>query len=482
MSERLNHWQLKQVGHSFMRASIMLVFLIIAVLASTVLVSQTAAQSPDSGVSSGTIAYVRGDSRDEIRLIEADGSNDRRLWAHGQADSQNNFAVLSLDWRPDGNELAFSSNHERTCSIFSSDLYSLRADGQGFRRVSNGPQCDSLDSYPKGAVTVTVRNYTSKFDTLFYLYVHGAPEVIGVVIPWNGVATVTFPEVADLGAINQIVALLHTGDSTDLHSDYRWYIGEVDVQAGTTVTATPNPAPAYGDGAPYFGAWGPTWRGDGSRIGYARSAGACLGVYSLPAGNVPFGMVDEPILTADDISPCSVAWGPAAATANQVIFLAYPNLGMDGATFYHTTEGTAASSGTRLFSLGSTVLLLWYDWLPNGEGFLFVRTTKFANTSFVEANLFEYNFASGEITQLTNLSDEFVRSFSVSPDGQSIVIERAPSLESSTSDLWLMNRDGSNLRLLVANGAAPAWGSAATGTPAPAPGPGQLYLPVLASD
>lgn len=450
-----------------MLATLKIALVTLAALLGSVLVGIAHSSTPPAGAGAGSIAYVRADTGDEIRLIEPDGSNDRRLWAHGLADPQNVFDILSLDWRPDGSELAFSSNHERTCSIFGSDIYSIQIAASSFRRVTNGPDCASLSGYPKGSVTVTVRNDTSKFDTNFYVYVQGAPGIIGVTIPWNGVATVTFPDVADFGAVNQWVALLHTGDSTDLHSDYRWYVGEVDVQPAQMVTATPNPAPAFGDGAPYFGAWGPTWRNDGSRIGYARSAAACLNAYSVPANNAPLGVTGEPIIMADDISPCSLAWGPTAATANQVIFLAYPNLGMDGATFYRAAEGAAASSATELFSLGSTVLLLWYDWLPDGEGFLFVRTTEFANTSFVEANLFEYNFATGSITQLTYLNDEFVRSFGVSPDGQSIVFERAPSLDSLESDLWLMNRDGSDLRLLVTNGSAPAWGFADTEEPTP---------------
>ncbi|HYN89984.1 MAG TPA: hypothetical protein VER55_15730, partial [Ardenticatenaceae bacterium] len=337
-------------------------------------------------------------------------------------------------------------------------------------------------------VTVTNRNNTSKFDTNIYVYVQGAPGILGVISPWNGVATVTFPDVADLGGINQQVALLHAGDPRDRHDDYRWYVAEVDVQPGRTVTASPDPAPAYGDGAPYFGAWGPIWRSDGSRIGYARSAAACLNSYAVPAGDRSPGVQGEPIIIADEISPCSMAWGPTAATANQVVFLAYPNLGRDGATFYRATEGTAASSATRLFSIGSTVLLLWYDWLPEGEGFLFVRTTKFVNTSFVEANLFEYNFATGEISQLSNLTDEFVRSFSVSPDGESIVFERAATLESPDSDLWIMNRDGSGLRLLVERGRAPNWSPRESGLPIPTPtatstplpaGESRTYLPAI---
>jgi Tol biopolymer transport system component len=198
----------------------------------------------------------------------------------------------------------------------------------------------------------------------------------------------------------------------------------------------------------------------------------------VPAKNTPIGTLGDPVLTSDDIAPCHMAWAPTLALADQVIFAAYPNLGMDGATFYQATEGDTASNGTKLFSIGATNLLLWYDWAPDGQSLLFVHTTKFANTSFVESNLFEYNLATGQITQLSNLSDEFVRSFSVSPNGELVVFERAATLDSATSDLWIMNRDGSNLHLLVKNGRIPNWSSQEPTVPSPVP-PKQklLFLP-----
>ena len=64
--------------------------------------SQTASRP-----SIGTIAYVRGGT--EVRLIEPDGSNDRRLWTH--PDETQELGIYGVAWRPDGKELAFSSAH-----------------------------------------------------------------------------------------------------------------------------------------------------------------------------------------------------------------------------------------------------------------------------------------------------------------------------------------------------------------------------------
>lgn len=113
----------------------------------------------------------------------------------------------------------------------------------------------------------------------------------------------------------------------------------------------------------------------------------------------------------------------------------------------------------------------------------------------IYANIYAYNFASSQATRLTNFNDEFARQLSVSPDGQQIVFERASALwyapwEEPKVDLWVVDRDGSNLRLLVQNGYAPAWSSrephvpTPTVTPIPTPNPdedaeadGRIFLP-----
>ena len=79
------------------------------------------------------------------------------------------------------------------------------------------------------------------------------------------------------------------------------------------------------------------------------------------------------------------------------------------------------------------------------------------------SDIFEYNFATQEITQLTpTLNDESeyggARGLSISPDGQQIVFERAVYLYDAPSSLWIMNRDGSDLHKLLDDAGRPAWG------------------------
>jgi Tol biopolymer transport system component len=70
---------------------------------------------------SGTIAYIRGST--EIRLIDPNGTNERRLWTH--PDARAALGINDLAWRPDGKELAFSSGHAAATSLYDADIYTL---------------------------------------------------------------------------------------------------------------------------------------------------------------------------------------------------------------------------------------------------------------------------------------------------------------------------------------------------------------------
>lgn len=405
--------------------------------------AQTAAQGSSAAPARGTIAYVRGGT--EIRLVEADGTGDRKLWTHEYA--KEGSAIHDLAWRPDGKELAFSSSHMNIASLYHSDLYAVGADGKGFRKITNAPDHSELGRYPKGSVTVTVRNEQplwkqSRASTgVFFVYVVGADEPQALTIPPGSSRTLVFKSVADFGD--------HAQPVVAMYGNYRWFIPGVDVKAGRTIKS-----PDFGisgDGYELFGAFRPVWRADGSRLSYRN--GLCL-VSTTPAQPTPGELVFQRLFAGEQPSgACAWDWGPTAALADQLIYSA--NSEGEGTSIHRVREG-GAHPGTKLHPFSELDLQILSDlrWLPDGNGFLY----SFPDLAYEFGNLFRYDFATKRATPLTNFEGEYVRAFDISPDGQWVVFERAKSWRDDKEvDLWLMRSDGTGARLLVRNGLAPSW-------------------------
>jgi hypothetical protein len=408
---------------------------------------------------SGTIAYIRPNDQtgDEIWQIEPDGSNNRRIWSVGQPDPNHIASITDLDWRPDAGQLAFSSNHEEVgdiaCSLFDSDLYAIWPDGSGYRRITNAPACANLATFPKGSVTITVRNASTR--NPLFVYIQGAPKVQSVLVSQGSSATVTFNDVADFGDgfLQQAVVIW---------ADGRWLapIALADVKPGQTVHAD-GTVDVVGAGTKYFGAYVPSWHNSGSRLGYILASAGDM--YQVPSNPVA-GEYGEPVLNLGaSITPSSdvMDWGPMPALANQILYASHLHGGI-----YRVTEGSD-TVGTKLIETGIEGVID-LQWLPDGSGFLFTQQ------NFVDrSNVYRYDFATGDTTQLTQFTTEFAIDVSPSPDGQSIVLERSATNDLSTGDLWIMRRDGTDLHLLVQNGLRPSWSQRAPQSPK------RVYLPLV---
>ena len=402
-----------------------------------------APQASSAASARGTIAYVRGGT--EIRLVEADGTGDRRLWTHEFA--KEGSAIHNLAWSPDGKELAFSSSHMNVASLYHADLYAVGPDGKGIRKITNAPDHSELARYPKGSVSVTVRNEQPAWKQsqasagVFFVYVAGADEPQAVTLPPGSSKTLLFKSVADFGD--------HAQPVVAMYGNYRWVLPGVDVRAGRAVKS-----PDFGisgDGYELFGAFRPVWRADGSRLSYRN--GLCL-VSSAPARPTPGEVIFQPLFAGEHPSgACAWDWGPTAALADQVLYTT--NDGEEGSSIFRLKEG-GTHPGARLHTFSSAGLQLLLDlrWLPDGSGFLYA----FPDLAYEFGNLYRYDFATKRATQLTNFEGEYARAFDISPDGQWIVFERAKSWrEDKNVDLWLMRADGTGARLLVRNGLAPSW-------------------------
>jgi len=397
--------------------------------------------SPINKPFQGVIAYMRDEK--EIRLIQPDGSGDHQLWTH--KDAQPYSGIGDLAWSPDGKNLAFSSGHASATSLFHSDLYVIKSDGSGLRKLTNPPDPTKYSGYAKGKVSVTVRNDSYSFQSsnatagTFFVYVAGADAPQLVTIPPGSTKTLNFNSVADFGQKAQAIVAIY--------GNYRWFEAGTDVQAGKSVKA-PDMS-ITGDGIEYFGAFHPVWRSDGSEISYR--TGTCTvdrvpvdppeGEFYFKAmfsGKAPFGA-------------CSWDWGPTPASAKQLI---YTENSSESAIFLMNEGGT--HPGTKLVNYSEVQYQLLEDlhWLPDGSGFLYSTVDLMRSSS----NIFRYDFATKQTTQVTKFENEFARKFSIAPDGKWIVYERTKVYdENSPTDLWIQEMNGSNSRLLVKNGRSPSW-------------------------
>ncbi len=403
-------------------------------------------QFNDSAVRpTGAIAYIKlGGS--EIRLIDSNGKNDRLLWTH--PDAKDPLGLFDLAWRPDGKELAFSSAHEAISSLYHADLYGIRPNGSGFRKITNAPDRNDFDKYKKGSISVTVRNNQYTFQQaqsssgIFIVNIIGADQPQQVTIPPGSSKTLVFKSVADFG--NQAQALVA------FNGQYRWAMPGTDVIAGTNVKAPD--LIISGDGIEYFGAFRPIWKQDGSQLSYR--SGTCL-VQTIPANSKETGKEFRPMFSGKTpMGSCTWAWGPTPALADQVLYT--DNSDDGGSGVFLMKERSVHDPATRvmLFSDLQYQLLNDLHWLPDGSGFLYSTVNLFRDA----ANIFWYDMRSKKTTQVTQLQGSFARKFSISPSGKQIVYERSNTADEYDSiDLWIIGLNGKGERLLVKNASCPSW-------------------------
>jgi hypothetical protein len=283
--------------------------------------------------------------------------------------------------------------------------------------------------------------------------------------------TLVFNDVADLGDFSQAVVAID--------GNYRWISTPVQVQQGQNATVALS---LYGWGTDEVGAFKPAWHSDGTRLGYAFGCASLYGISDHPTA----GTMGQVLFNREGISPCVMAWGSTSAKASQFVYSTSTNTqDAQGRGIYLTAENSSTPP-TRLITTDAYVFGIQY--LPDASGFIISMTDQDMYHLGDSSSLWRYDFASGALTQLTHLKLEYVRDFSISPDGQSIVFERAPKQSfyffGGPSDLWIMGIDGSNPHLLVAGGAHPSWSRGALQMPGSGTSSGtslqnKLYIPLV---
>ncbi len=367
----------------------------------------------------GTLAYFRvvGAAQNkpgimELHLVNPDGSNDRIIFR-----TPRGLATIfpSVIWRPDGREIAFVSPQECESSGFNSDIYALRPDGAGLRRITNAPKGEDLAQLPQGSVTVTVKNMIVD-STVYFVYVEGAQKMKLVTVPPRDSATITLDHVADLGR-KQFVYVKSGAGIWFSPSAY------AEVVPGQTVAAAGIMQIATGFGPFDLRIKSCTWKSDGSEIAYL-AAGS---VQFLPASPAVGQFGQNLFKGGTTLVNGSLAWSPVSDE-----FLYYSSLASPRG-IYRGVKGTAVSTHPLVVK---TDYVAGIDWLPDGSGFLFATQ----NFGYSSNRIYKYDFKSNQATVLVE-GGRYLCPAEASPDGRYFAFANRAN-ENSPFDLFVKAIDG----------------------------------------
>jgi hypothetical protein len=365
----------------------------------------------------GTIAYLEENYEGDpfaIGTLDPNTNETKTIWTHpdGKFDKYSNLA-----WKPDGTELAFLSDHDFHFSIFRADIFAIKPDGSGLRRIPGYREVDA-----ENLARVTVRG-AIEADTgvggatySIIMGIQGTGNGQMITVSEGETVSFTIPDVPVLGdpeVFNQPFILQYWGGGCSAGIEYAFPMGVVtngSVDLGTISFLAAN---CIGTLTSYRPS-GLSWKHDGSEIGFA-----LFGLYKMPVDAVSEFEIEELKPHNGGLSS-NLAWSP-----------------VDERYLYEDTAFPSANHQLFLAEEGGEPELILEDhngyvtsvWLPDGSGFIYVGIPD----SGFDDNIYLHDLASGTDSRLTYFKFEQIETLSLSPDGRHIVFE-------FHGGLWIMDR------------------------------------------
>lgn len=398
-------------------------------LATAALTYPTAA-SPTASPT-GLIAYAGLDNQGRavsLKTMQPNGSQVQTLYTLGPVGE-----ISEVAWSPNAQEIAFVASDEAAYSIFNQDVFGIKPNGTGIRRISNPPRY-IYEGAPTGLVTAVIRNNSGRNVNIISLYIQGGTSAHQIPI-FNHLDALMFTiEVADQGHGYPQYLVATWADGTG--GPYKEFVlGFVDVLPGQEVnmgtidfvghTFQPKVSDL-------------SWNAGGTQLGF------------LLTGDAPSMWQ---VAAAGEVAGQAMSTIPLAST------LAYAPL-TNRVAYYRDTNSTAIFAVNNTGGGLDTEQIVAYDnlaslnfdrhvaWLPDETGLIMSAN----------GDLYEYLFATQQVRLLTNFAGTAqIDRIAISPDGQTIAFGK--SMVAGQSDIWLLNRQTLAETQLTNDGrsALPSW-------------------------
>lgn len=376
----------------------------------------------------GKIAYVEEDEENDphaINILDPNTNRVETIWTHP---GKTVFPWRDVIWSPDATELAFVSDHEFISSPFKADIYAVKPDGSGIRKVTGAPSQEEISrgNYPRVTVTGRLLNNVDDWDAARNHIIMGIQYHKGgtsLVVNDSEIVPFTIPDVPvldDPAIFNQTVIIHFSNDTCTAGLEYHFPTALVEngtVDLGTIPFFGLNCLQRLGTYVPR----GLTWKRDGSEIAFDM-----LGFKKVSSGSSRSFDWTE-IEPDGSIFSSNMQWSPVD---DRYLFRDWSLSGYGD--IYIAEEGGEPQL------LVDNYVKHGPAWLPDASGFVYIRQPS-GRTSF-DDNIFFYDMESGESQRLTYFGSELVENLSVAPDGQHIIFERHDDITDASKDFWIMDR------------------------------------------
>ncbi|WP_251358801.1 hypothetical protein [Kangiella sp. TOML190] len=401
-----------------------------------------------------------------IQAISPDGNNQREIFSIPDYAAKET-SIWELAASPDGQRIAFASDHDWDRSYNTTNVYVIDANGDNLKRPSDAPSIDELAQYNTGKVQVKARRLLKGGE--LSAWVQGAKEPSKQLLREGQTATFTL-EVADFGKdIYQYVRIFnhHPGHSNPCSFDAAL---KVDLIAGKTVDAGSMPM-LFSVTCPLV--YSPAWVDDQTLAVIYSEPDTTLSSHNIWMVNAdikPNESASRWLDTRDNTTNNKITRVFAGgADSDQPAIVAFQSAAIATGLYVAPVKQPAEIKGGATNLCGETISCKLTSIDATTDGKTTIISAYGRDTRLPDFAAIYISHNDGPFKQILKLDNQAIGTAAISPNGQQIVFDRAAKLSDSPQkvrfgdrpqcpcSIWRIDSDGKNLVQLVDDGRNPDW-------------------------